>query len=276
MLSKFSPLNGLAAACMALVLASHASAQSAAETAEADTVWAGIITDVFGDRPIADGTGVLTLDAPTRAEDAAIVPMVIATTLAGATGPVITKITLVIDQNPSPVAAVFELGPEAGVNRIETRVRVNAYTKVHAVAEASDGKLYGVERYVKASGGCSAPALKNEAQALADVGRIKVKQFGLATADRREAQVMIRHPQYSGLQMDQVTRNYIPAWFITDMTVRQGDDAILKVSGGISLSEDPNIRFSYVPNGADRIAVEAVDTEQKTFKAEVPVESGAS
>ena len=69
-------------------------------------------------------------------------------------------ITLVIDQNPAPMAAKFELGPDANVTEISTRVRVNSYTDVHAVAELSDGQLYMVKTYVKASGGCSAPAAK--------------------------------------------------------------------------------------------------------------------
>ncbi len=43
------------------------------------------------------------------------------------------------------------------MTEISTRVRVNSYTDVHAVAELSDGKLYMIKIYVKASGGCSAP-----------------------------------------------------------------------------------------------------------------------
>ena len=75
------------------------------------------------------------------------------------------SITLVIDQNPAPMAAKFQLGPDAKVSEISTRVRVNNYTDVHAVAELSDGKLYMVKTYVKASGGCSAPAAKNADEA---------------------------------------------------------------------------------------------------------------
>ena len=56
------------------------------------------------------------------------------------------------------MATKFELGPDANVTEISTRVRVNNYTDVHAVAELSDGKLYVSKTYVKASGGCSAPA----------------------------------------------------------------------------------------------------------------------
>lgn len=259
-----------------------AAAQSVVQPggAETDEVWSGLVTDVFDDRPMQDGTGILTLEAPTRAEDAAIVPMTVSARLPAGDPRSIRKITLVIDQNPAPVAAVFELGEKAGIDRIETRVRVNSYTKVHLVAEASDGTLYMTERFVKASGGCSAPANKDPAIALKNLGQMKLRQFAADASDkgtnRREIQVMMRHPQYSGLQMDQVTRHYIPAWFVSDLSIRQGDDLLMKVSGGISLSEDPNLRFSFLSNGAEAVTVEAVDTEQKTFRASFPLDASGS
>ena len=74
-------------------------------------------------------------------------------------------------------------------------------------------------------------------------------------------------------QMDQITHYYTPAMFIRELTIRQGDDRLLGVAGGISLSEDPNIRFDYTPNGADRITVEAVDTDEHRFQGEFPVEA---
>ncbi len=86
-------------------------------------------------------------------------------------------ITLVIDQNPAPMAAKFELGPDANVSEISTRVRVNNYTDVHAVAELSDGKLYMTKTYVKASGGCSAPAAKNADEAKSRLGQMRYRQF---------------------------------------------------------------------------------------------------
>jgi len=48
---------------------------------------------------------------------------------------------------------------------------------------------------------------------------------------------------------------------------------VLAMDGGISISEDPNIRFSYLPNGAARFRVEAVDTDGHVFKGEWPVEA---
>src|SRR5919202_1947596 len=102
---------------------------------------------------------------PYRAEEAAVGPVTLRSKLSPDDGRRVVAITLVIDQNPAPMAARFELGPDANVTEISTRVRVNNYTDVHAVAELSDGQLYVSKVYVKASGGCSAPAAKNVEEA---------------------------------------------------------------------------------------------------------------
>ncbi len=239
--------------------------------------WLDLARDVFNGRPLADGSGVIALDMPVRAEDAAIVPVTIRSTLPSGDQRRLKTVTLVIDENPAPVAATFALGPSAGISSISTRVRVDSYTNVHAVAELSDGKLYVVAVYVKASGGCSAPALKNADEAKAKIGQMKLRQFAdavhVTARGKPEAQVMVRHPNNSGLQMDQVTRLYTPVFFVRELRVWQGDDLMLSMDGGISISEDPNIRFDYVPNGAAMFRVEAVDTDNHVFKSEWPIEA---
>ena len=42
---------------------------------------------------------------------------------------------------------------------------------------ASDGKLYMVKTFVKAAGGCSAPAAKNADEAKVSLGQLKFRQF---------------------------------------------------------------------------------------------------
>jgi sulfur-oxidizing protein SoxY len=224
-----------------------------------------------------DGAGVIAIEIPYRAEDAAIVPVTLHARLPSGDARRVLAITLVIDQNPAPMAARFELGQDSSVSEISTRVRVNSYTDVHAVAELSDGKLYMTKTYVKASGGCSAPAAKNAEEAKARLGQMRFRQFANATdgpeSGAREAQIMIGHPNNSGLQMDQVTRLYVPAFFINELRIWQDDVLVLAMEGGISMSEDPNIRFTYVPNGAKRIRVEAKDTEGHVFQSEWKVDS---
>lgn len=245
---------------------------ASAQTPSKTDPWPGLAAELFQDRALNDGKGVLTLGAPDRAEDAALVPIDLKIDLAPDDSRQVKKITLVIDQNPAPVAAVFELGEKAGVDKISTRVRVNQYTNIHAVAELSGGGLYVVSRYVKAAGGCSAPAVKNLDEANAQIGEMRFKEFPQqASASSVQAQVMIRHPNSSGMQMDQLTHLYIPARYIDHLEVRQGTRLVFSVEGGISISEDPNFRFDYRPNGGSEIYVEAKDTDGKVFQKAWPL-----
>jgi sulfur-oxidizing protein SoxY len=260
-----------------LLVAMHFGAFPAlAATAEPYDPWPGLAQDIFNNRAMNDGAGLIAIEMPVRAEDAAIVPVTLRATLPPGDARRVVAITLVIDQNPAPMAARFELGPDASVSEISTRVRVNNYTDVHAVAELSDGQLYMTKTYVKASGGCSAPAAKNAEEAKGRLGQMRFRQFAKAgegpASGAREAQIMIGHPNNSGLQMDQVTQLYIPAFFVNQLRVWQDDTLVLAMEGGISISEDPNIRFTYIPNGAKRFRVEAKDTEGHVFQSEWKVE----
>jgi len=242
--------------------------------AESEDPWPTLARDVFNGRPLADGKGLIAIEMPERAEDAGIVPVTLRATLPPGDTRLLKEFTLVIDENPAPVAATFKVG--SGVTMISTRVRVNAYTSVHAVAELTDGQLYVVETYIKAAGGCAAPMAKNAEEAKVNLGRMRFRQFAQPTAEPasvlREAQIMIRHPNNSGLQRDQVSLLYIPLFIVRELHVWQGDQLVLKMDGGISISEDPNIRFSYRPNNAATFRAEAVDTEGHVFKGEWPVE----
>src|ERR1700712_5459158 len=271
MLRRHSPLAWFAGLLIAMQLG-----VAPAATGEPYDPWPGLAQDIFNKRTMNDGAGVIAIDMPVRAEDAAIVPVTLRATLPPGDTRRVVAITLVIDQNPAPLAARFELGPDASVSEISTRVRVNNYTDVHAVAELSDGQFYMAKTYVKASGGCSAPAAKNAEEANSRLGQMRFRQFAKAgegpVSGAREAQIMVGHPNNSGLQMDQVTQLYIPAFFVNELRVWQDDSLVLAMEGGISISEDPNIRFTYIPNGAKRFRVEAKDTEGHIFQNEWKVE----
>lgn len=232
--------------------------------------WPELASNLFNGRPLADGTALLAIEMPGRAEDAAIVPLTLRTTLAPADTRRIVSVTVVIDENPAPLAAIFHIGPSAVLPEISTRVRVNSYTSVHAVAELDDGKLYVVKTYVKASGGCSAPAAKADKT---NIGEMRFRQLGQtaeAASTTRTAQIMIRHPNNSGLQMDQVTRLYVPPYFVHSLKLWQGDELLFAMEGGISISEDPNFRFTYVSDGSSSLRAEAIDTAGHIFRGSWP------
>ncbi len=273
MLGQLARRLGLAGLLMAM---QFGAALGPAAAADPYDPWPGLVQDIFNNRDMNDGSGVIAIEMPYRAEDAAIVPVTLRNVLPAGDLRRVVAITLVIDQNPSPMAARFELGAASSVSQISTRVRVNNYTDVHAVAELSDGKLYVTKTFVKASGGCSAPAAKNPEEAKAKIGQMRFRQFARAgegpSSGAREAQIMIGHPNNSGLQMDQVTQLYVPAFFINELRISQDESLVLAMEGGISISEDPNIRFTYVPGGAKNIHVEAKDTEGHVFQNEWQVD----
>ena len=238
--------------------------------------WPSLAPQIFGDRAMADGDELLSLEAPYRAEDAALVPMTMRTLLAPGDPRVLRALTLVIDENPSPLAAVFRPGPSSGVTKISARVRVDSYTHVTAVAELSDDQLYVTRRFVKAAGGCSAPAAKPEADGV-PLGTMRFRQFAAtpgAEAGRPEAQLMVRHPNYSGMQMDQITRLYVPAQFVKSVRIWQGSELLLAIEAGISISENPAFRFDYRPNGAATFRAEVEDSNGQYFRQDWPATPG--
>lgn len=236
---------------------------------EASEIWHKVRAGLFADRSIrADAQGVIELQAPARAEDAAVVPIAIMTALAPSSQRFISTIYLVIDNNPSPIAAIFRFTPQSGRADIETRVRIDEYTFVRAIAETNDGQLYMAAKWVKASGGCSAPAAKDIAEALQTLGEMKFRLGGEMAADKPVlAQLMISHPNSSGLAMDQATRHYIPAHFVQKVDVAYRGLPVMSADLDISISENPNLRFYFVPGGDGELKAEVVDSQGLHFRS---------
>ena len=248
------------------VLVCWAAGGQAQAASQDEAAWNDLREALFEDRPILSGEGVIDLDAPYRAHDAAVVPISMVAQMPQTPERYIKALTLIIDQNPAPVAAVIGLTPKSGSATISTRVRVDSYSHVRAIAETNDGTLYMTTKFVKAAGGCSAPALKNEEEAIARLGKMKLRQSSPARlGEPNEVQLLISHPNYSGLQRDMLTNYYIPAHFVREVVVNYGGETILTVEGAISISEDPSFRFSFVPEGPGELTVEAWDTEDTKF-----------
>ena len=228
--------------------------------------WEDLRESVVGlaEEPAID-PAILDLDAPIRANDAAIVPIRLTQP---DDAPALTELMLVIDENPAPVAAEYAFGAALMPLDFEIRVRVDAYSDLRAIGTLADGGNVMAGRFVKASGGCSAPAGKDMAAVKETMGEMRWKTT--QEDGRTLGTLMIRHPMFSGLQRDQVTLMNIPAHFIDRLEVRQGDDVLFTMEAGISVSEDPVFRFAYEPNGQP-ISVHAEDTEgnvwDRTFNA---------
>jgi sulfur-oxidizing protein SoxY len=80
-----------------------------------------------------------------------------------------------------------------------------------------------------------------------------------------QAQLMIRHPNFNGMQMDQITRYYTPAHFIRSIDVSYDGGQVFRLDSDISLSTDPVIHFGFVPESRGKLRVVVHDTADKTF-----------
>ncbi len=104
------------------------------------------ITDAFGG-PATESDQVM-LKIPDIAENGAVVPVTISTDLAD-----VEAIGVVVEKNPTPLAALFELTPQS-VPEVSVRIKMGESSNVRAVVKAG-GKLYSASKEVKVTiGGC--------------------------------------------------------------------------------------------------------------------------
>ena len=235
--------------------------------------WGELEHAIFGARPVQDGTARMALEAPVRALDAALVPLTV--TLSG--DKPIKSVYVIIDDNPAPLAAHVSFGPQSDPHTLKMRVRVNAYTNIHAVAETADGELYSVAKFVKAAGGCSAPAGADDQEALQNLGKMRFKLLQPFVAGKPlQGQLMIRHPNFNGMQMNQLTRMFTPARYIRSIDVEYGAAQVLHVDSDISLSTDPVITFGFTAQKPGQLDVRVTDTADAQFDQKFDVPAPAS
>jgi sulfur-oxidizing protein SoxY len=265
----------LGAFTLALACLSAAPSLVSAEETEASRAarWHDVSAAIFNGKTITENSAIVQLDAPPRAMDAALVPVSI--TLSPDAK--VVALTLVIDDNPAPVAAKFRFGPLADPHFLKTRVRVDQYTLIHAVAELQDGSLVSTSRFIKAAGGCSAPGGTDEADALARIGRMKMRLTpASAPGGPITADLLISHPNFNGMQMNPVTRLYTPARYVQSVSVTEGGQSVFTLEGDISLAEDPAITFDFRPAGTAPLDVQVNDSAKAVFHQSFPVTEHAS
>jgi len=234
----------------------------------------------FADREILEGAGqdLLTIKAPYRAEDAAVVPISLHVKLPQAQKNYVQKIHVFIDKNPVPLVGVFSLTPDSGRADIALRVRVDDFSFIRAIAETNDGKLYLAKSFVRASGACSAPPPKSIGDSIANMGMMKMKTVGqLVMGQPNLVQLMIKHPNITGLQpMEIGSRVLPPAHYLSHLQVDYAGRQIMAADLTFSVSMDPSLRFFFVPQASGTLTVEATDTEKNNWVSKHAIAAAGS
>jgi len=247
----------------------------------AGSAWDDIRPSAFGARAIQDGSAFIAFQAPYRAEDQRNVPLSVDTAFRD--GRKIKSVTFIVDENPMPVAAAFRFADSREHASLGIDIRLDHASPVRAVVEASDGALYMVEKFIKASGAgvCAAPPAGDPVLAEKTMGQMTLTDLtgsdaaAGATRFHRAAELNIKHPQLTGMQMNQITLLYTPMRFVNSVEVRQGDETIFELEGSMTLSENPRIAFDYQINGAATIKVRTRDTSDTEWRKDFPAGSNS-
>ncbi len=249
------------------VLLAGAAAAAAENQSEIDNWHAFIKPGLFGERAITEGKSIIELKVPQRAEDSGVVPISVHAGIPQTAERYIKTVHVIIDRNPKPLAGKFTLTPEMGRADLAMRLRIDQFTKVRAVAELNTGELYMDSAFTRASGGCSEPPPFLELKAARE--RIGQMKFRISDSgpehDVSLAQLMISHPNITGMQLDQRTRAYIPADYVTKVVVRYNDRHVMTAETDISISEDPSFRFFFRPEGGGVVTAEMTDSKGRHF-----------
>jgi sulfur-oxidizing protein SoxY len=239
--------------------------------ADSSPEWDSLRGKLFAARSIEanPGASAVQVIVPLRAAYGASVPVKIVSKLPQRDDLYVRKLYVLVDKNPSPVAAVLDLTPEVGQADFETRLRVDEYSHVRVVSELSNGQLHMDSRYVKTSGGCSAPPNR---ESLHLIGKTVFKLPGtLKLNEANTADVTVLHPNDTGFELNQVTVMYIPPHFVRSIRVSYAQRKIFDADLDFSVSENPTWRFNFVPHGRGELRAEVTDSKDGQFVGSLAV-----
>ena len=252
-----------------IVAAGFAAPVSASES------WPSIRDELYGARVIHDGSKEITLTAPDRPEDQMKVPVGIEASFKD--GRTVKSVTILVDENPTPVAAAFRFKQPRTKVALGANFRFDAVTGVRAVVEASDGELYMAERTVRFTGGqsaCSAPPNGSVEEIAARMGNTQLAAVGpraITSNATQRVKVEISHPNHTGMVKDQISLLYIPLLLMDKVVVEQSGKPVVEIEGSMSLSQDPSFEFDYLTDGADELTVTASDTNGGKWSHTLPL-----
>jgi sulfur-oxidizing protein SoxY len=261
--------KSLARCCGLAALAVSAFLLSAAQAKADEDIWPYLKRQTFGDRAILAEDGMVVLEVPGKTEDASLVPLTVR--VPPSVRGKLKSLTLFIDKNPDPKVATLTFGTAAGTGgerSFSTRVRIDNFSYVRAVLETEDGTLHMASKFVSAAGGCAAMQAKDPDADTVDLGKMIVRTSPPAVDSSPiwSSQVMIKHPNSNGMQLDINTAKFIPARFVKEMTVKRDGELVFRMNSTFSLSTNPSFRFTFGRGDDNRLDVAITDTDNTVFE----------
>ncbi|KMK65480.1 quinoprotein dehydrogenase-associated SoxYZ-like carrier [Puniceibacterium sp. IMCC21224] len=237
-----------------------------------EPAWPDLSDALYEGRVLNDGGQFIAIDTPYRTGNDARTQ--IAAQIAAPQGLLLGSVTLILDENPMPVSAVFNFDAPLPRFFFDVTMRINGPTPLHVIAETTDGQLFVAETFVKTSGqgACSAPPGSDLSLALATLGEMTIgidgtmgegsvsEKLTALSMRQRRLDLDISHPSLSGMQMDQISLLFIPMRYVETVEIDLDGHGYVDMTGSISLSENPRVSLS-VPGQTQSVDVTMTDTD---------------
>ena len=93
----------------------------------------------------------------------------------------------------------------------------------------------------------------------------KVKMRVKVSGDMVAVKALVKHPMETGLRKNKKTGNKIPAHYIQTVTAKVGDKVVMSAFWGGAVSKNPYVSFSFKGKAGDKVDIECVDNQGKTY-----------
>ena len=250
------------------------SLQGTAWAEASDKLWPVVKEAFFSNRTIEEAQ-FIQITGPRRAESGAQVPVTLTVDQSQSPSP-IKNVYIIVDANPIQLAATYRLTELLGNLQLSTRIRMETDSFVRAIGETADGKLYMSVIPIRAAGGCGGTVDGDDAAIRAAAGKIKLNvETPVKFGEPSHATFIIKHPMFTGLQRDLVSQGFKPAFYINKTIFTYNNQQIMEADFGVGTSEDPYLRFDFVPKAPGMLEVKAEDNEGGKFSQQLEVHNAS-
>ncbi len=210
----------------------------------------------------------LQVMADELSENGAKVPIALSWTAVG-----VRRLILLVDKNPAPLSAVFELS-DALEPRLAWPVKIAQSGDVLALAVLADGRVISARREVRVTlGGCAvddgsaAAKSSTSASPAPEATRIRAQISGSGALVR----MLLNHEMESGQRKDASGKN-LAAWHITEVAASHNGRSVWSAWWGGSVSRNPLLQFSLKSAKAgDKISLSWTDNRGAKRSDEVGI-----
>lgn len=249
--------------CWLVLLPSTIHAELSAEN------WPMMKERFFNHRSISP-TNLIQIVAPLGAENAAQVPVTLK--VSNQLQDPIKSIYLLVDANPIPMVAHYQFPLSFNALELSTRIRMENDSHIRAIAETESGALLMATTIVNAGGGCAGTVAEDEVIVRQNAGKIKFQiNPPYKMHETASATLQIKHPMYTGLQLDAKTKQLKPAFYIQHADIKFEQTSVIKVNFNVGTAENPYLNFKFdIPKSHHQASVNNVhitlsDNEHNVF-----------